>query len=145
MSGESDPMGKWEKRFIFDYIDKWYIHKSESDLENETYKIFSGFEYKTVNPFPTRGEDLWTCNLVDISVPAGHSLKIKNKTNRRKIVGSWEKHEKFRCLLATMIPILVGAMERSTLAWKRDMWNGVHPEYRTLKISLNIYKSSGEL
>ena len=43
-----DWLGKvihWElyKRLIFDYANKWYMHKSESMLENETHKIFHYF------------------------------------------------------------------------------------------------------
>ena len=32
------------KSFKFDHTDKWYIHKSESVVENETDKILSDLE-----------------------------------------------------------------------------------------------------
>ena len=40
---------RWEssKKFIFDYTNKWYIHKPESVLENKTYKILWDFKIQT--------------------------------------------------------------------------------------------------
>ena len=35
---------------IADYINKWYVHKPESVLENETYKILCDFEMQTDYP-----------------------------------------------------------------------------------------------
>ena len=36
---------------------KWYTHKPESDLENETHKILCDFEMLTDHLFSTRRQD----------------------------------------------------------------------------------------
>ena len=42
MSGEGDQLGIVQVKF--DCINKWYMHKAESILENETHKILCDFE-----------------------------------------------------------------------------------------------------
>ena len=50
----------WEfcKRLEFDLTDKWYMHKLESVLENETHKILWDFEIQTDYLIPAIRKDL---------------------------------------------------------------------------------------
>ena len=50
----------WElcKKFKFEHITQWYIHKPESVLENETHKILSDFEIQTDHSILARRLDL---------------------------------------------------------------------------------------
>ena len=56
------------RRLKFDYTTKWYMHKPESVLENETHKI------------------LW-----DFKIQTDHTIQVKRSdlvfTNKRKITG----------------------------------------------------------
>ena len=42
----------WElcKHFYFNYTNQWYMHKTESLLENMTYKLFWDFEIQIDRP-----------------------------------------------------------------------------------------------
>ena len=46
-----DPLGIAQER---DHITKWYMHKPESVLEDETHKILLGFEIQTIPVTPVR-------------------------------------------------------------------------------------------
>ena len=54
----------WElyKKLKFDHSTKWYIHKPESVLENETYEIHWYFEIQTDLLIPARRPDLEIVN-----------------------------------------------------------------------------------
>ena len=76
----------WElcKKLNFDHTTKWYMHKPESVLENETHKILWDYEIQTDHLIPARRPDLVlinkkkrTCQLVDFAVPADHRVKLK--------------------------------------------------------------------
>ena len=55
-------------KFKFDHNTKWYIHKPESVLENETHKILWDFKIQTGHLIPARKPD----------------QVIKNKTKQKK-------------------------------------------------------------
>ena len=54
----------WElcKKLKFDHTIKWYLHKTESVLENETHKILWYFEIQMDQLTPARRPDLVTIN-----------------------------------------------------------------------------------
>ena len=66
-------MIQWElcKILKFDQIKKWYMHKSESVREKETYKILWNFEIQTDYLIPTRKTD---------------KVLISKKDNKKKLV-----------------------------------------------------------
>ena len=72
------------KKLNFDHTKKWYMHKPESVLENETHKILWDFEIKTDHLIPARRPDLVLinkkerpCHLVDFAVPTDRRVKLK--------------------------------------------------------------------
>ena len=80
----------WEvcKKLKSDQIIKWYMHKRESILENETHKIVWDFEILTENLISARRPDLVTMNkkknkrswhIVDFDVQADHIEKKQRK------------------------------------------------------------------
>ena len=48
---------KKKKKSKFVYTTKWYMHKPESVLEDETHKILGDFEIKTDHLIPVRRPD----------------------------------------------------------------------------------------
>ena len=54
----------WElcKKLNFDPTRKWYMHKPESVLKNETHKILRDFEIQTDHLIPARRPDLVLIN-----------------------------------------------------------------------------------
>ena len=46
------------KRLKYDYPEKWYLHKPESVLENETHIILWDFQIQMNYPLSTRLSDL---------------------------------------------------------------------------------------
>ena len=76
----------WElyKRLKFDHTAKWYMHKPESILENETHKILWDLEIQRDHLVPIRRPELVLmkkkkkiCCLVDFAILAEHRMKIK--------------------------------------------------------------------
>ena len=75
----------WElyNRLKFDHSDKWYMHKLESDLENEICKTLWEFLIQIDHPVPAKRPNLVlikkkkrACWLVDFTIPADHKVKI---------------------------------------------------------------------
>ena len=67
------------KKFNFHHTTKWYMHKPESVLENETHNILWDFEVQTDPLILARRPDLVlidkrkrTCHIVDFVVPDDH-------------------------------------------------------------------------
>ena len=54
----------WElcKKFKFDHTTRWYKHKLEPILENDTHKILWDFEIQTDHLIPARRPDLVIIN-----------------------------------------------------------------------------------
>ena len=76
----------WElcKKLKFDHTNKWYIHNSESVLENETRKPRWDFEIQMDYLISARRPNLIiinkkeiTCWIVDFAIPADHRVKLK--------------------------------------------------------------------
>ena len=59
------------------------MHNPESVRENETHKILWDFEIQTDSPNlgqttgPIERKKMWTCWIVDFTVPANHKVKLK--------------------------------------------------------------------
>ena len=51
------------KRFKFNYTNKWYLHKSEFVIENETHEILLDLEIQTDHSISTRRPDLESIHL----------------------------------------------------------------------------------
>ena len=78
------------KKLNFNHT-KWYTHKPESVLENETHKILWDFEIQTDHLITARRPDLVlinkkerTCHSVDFAVPADHRVKLKEIEKKDK-------------------------------------------------------------
>ena len=56
----------WElcKKLKFDFITKWYMHKQEYVLKNETHRILLDFELKTDHLISARRPDLINKNKI---------------------------------------------------------------------------------
>ena len=75
----------WElsKKSIFDHISKWYMHKPESVLTNETYKKIRNLEVQMDHlisfgqPYLLIVNKKWTLRIVDLAVPVDHRVKLK--------------------------------------------------------------------
>ena len=75
------------KTLKLDHNTKWYMHKRESVLENETYKILGNFEIQMDHLFSVWRPDLAfkekkkkrICHLVDV-VPIDFRMEIKEST-----------------------------------------------------------------
>ena len=93
----------WElcKKLKFHHTTKWYMHKPESVLENETHKILWDFEIQTDHQIPARRPDLVMinkkeriCHLVDFAVPADHRVKLKETEKKDKYLDRARELEK---------------------------------------------------
>ena len=83
-----------------DHTTKWYMHKLESDLENETHKFLRDFEIQMDHLILARKtrpnvykEKKRTCHLVDFTNPVDYILEIKQK--EWHILGSCQRSKKF--------------------------------------------------
>ena len=113
----------WElcKKMKFDHTNKWYIHNSESVLENETFKLCWDFEIQTSHLISARRPDfiiinnkerelakLWTL----LSQLTTVKLKISEKKDKNlDLLGNWKKTWNKK---VTFIPIIIGALDSVT-------------------------------
>ena len=77
----------WElcKKLKYDHSTKWYMHKPESVLENETHKILLDFEIQTDHIIPARRSDLVIVKKKkEFGVSADHEMKIKENEKKDK-------------------------------------------------------------
>ena len=81
------------KKFEFDYTDKWYMHNSESVLENETHKILWDFEMQTDHLILARRPDLVIVN----------KKKKKKKEKKKKRKGKKRKGKKTTCRIVEFV------------------------------------------
>ena len=95
-------------------ITKWYIHKLESVLENQTNKILWNSEMQADHSIPARIADLLfisekkrTFPLMDFAVPADHTVKMKES---EMIENSLITKKKLWNIRVTVIPIIVGVL-----------------------------------
>ena len=72
----------WEMcdKFTFDHTTTWYMHNSESVLENETYKVLWDFEIQTDHQILTRRPDQ-----VKINKKEKKKRKKKGKKNKENL------------------------------------------------------------
>ena len=76
--------GELCKRLKFDYSAKWYMHKPESILENETQKILRDLKIQIDHLIPVRRQDIVLINKkrrthhqVDLVILAEHRGEMK--------------------------------------------------------------------
>ena len=73
------------KKFEFDHMNKWYMHNPALVLENDTHKLLWDFDIKMDHLISANRPDLIKinkkkmriCKIVDFTVPADHSIKLK--------------------------------------------------------------------
>ena len=122
-----DWMGKlinWEvcKKFRFDLINKWWVHKLECVLEN---KLHSFFWFWDANRSSNLGQTSRPCDsqpkrelyrIVDFTVPAHYRRKLIESEKRDNYRGSWYKksekktRNKLGNMKVTVITNLIGVL-----------------------------------
>ena len=109
----------WElcKKLNFHHATKWYTHKPESVLENETHKILWDFEIQTDHLITARRPDLVlinkkkrTCQIVDFAVPADHRVKLKEIEKKDKYLDLARELKKLWNMRVKVVPIVIGAL-----------------------------------
>ena len=109
----------WElcKKLNFHHATKWYMHKPESVLENETHKILWDFEIQTDHLITARRPDLVlinkkkrTCHIVDFAVPADHRVKLKEIEKKDKYLDLARELKKLWNMRVKVVPIVIGAL-----------------------------------
>ena len=109
----------WElcKKLNFHHATKWYTHKPESVLENDTHKILWDFEIQTDHLIPARRPDLVLinkkkrmCHIVDFAVPADHRVKLKEIEKKDKYLDLTRELKKLWNMRVKVIPIVIGAL-----------------------------------
>ena len=97
----------WERyncrKLKFDHITKWYMHKPESVLKNETHKNFQDFDIQTDHLLLLRCPNLAkkkrkkkekrSCHIVDFAGSTYHS-ENQRKQKKRQVFGSNLRTEK---------------------------------------------------
>ena len=115
------------KKIEFDHTIKWYIHKSESILENAIQRILYNFEIQMDHLISARRLDLMLINkkkyyhLIDVAVLEDHRMKIKIKQNERKILRPCQRTKKLWNIRVTVILIVVGALGMVSKGLKKSL------------------------
>ena len=80
------------KKLKFDHKNQWYMHNSETVLENETYEFLWDFEIQTDHLISTRRPDpviinkkKRTCQIVDFAVLADLIVKLKENEKTYRV------------------------------------------------------------
>ena len=148
------------KKLNFNHKNKWFMHNSESVLENETHKVLWDFEIQTDHLRSARRPDIVivnnkkkrACQSVNFAVPADHRVKLKENEKKdqyldlarelKKIVEhesdgdtncnwcSWDNHEK---------------IDTETWGLGNKRTSRDHPNHGIVEIGQNIVKSPGDL
>ena len=116
-------MGKgihWElyQKFKFHYTNKWYILKSTFASGNDTHKLLWDFFIKTDNLISARRPNFIsinikknrTCQIVDFTVPAYHSKKLKEMETKVTYLNLVLELKKLWNMKVTIIPIVIDAV-----------------------------------
>ena len=84
--------GEMSKKFQFDHMNKWYMHKPASIPDNDTHKLQQDFDIQTDPLILTRRPDFIiitekkkkerTCNIWYFAAPAEHRIKLKESERR---------------------------------------------------------------
>ena len=107
----------WElcKKLNFHHATKWYTHKPESVLENETHKILWDFEIQMDHQIPARRPDLVVINkkertyhLVDFSATEDHRVKLREIEKEDKYLA--RELKKLWNMRVKVVPIINGAL-----------------------------------
>ena len=124
----------WElcKGLEFDLINKWYMHKPESILENDIHKNI--LDFVRLNPSqkarPRRKKER-TCHLVNFGVAANHRVKKKEKEKIKKYLDLARELKKLWNLNGDCN---INNWKGGSRNWKSD---GKSRPYRSVDIGLN--------
>ena len=111
----------WElrKKLKFHYTYKWYVHKPETVLENDTYKTIWDFEIQMDHLIQARRPDLLlsnkkkrTCHPVDFTISADHRMKIEISKKIEKYLDLAKELTKLWNMEVTVIAIVISAFGR---------------------------------
>ena len=137
------------KKLKFPHTNKWYMHKLEYILENETRKILREFEIQTDLSIPARRPDRELINknkriyhLRDFAVRAVKRLYEKDEKYRDLS----RELKRLRNMKATVIPMVFRAL--GTVFHEETGWAGDQGKKETvglLKISQDTRKSPGDM
>ena len=133
------------RKLKFDDTTQWYMHKSESVLENETHQILWYFGIRTDHLISARRPVLWLIIkkkvdiLLDFVVPVDQRVKIKEKEKTGNFSELPRKQKKEKKELSnirlTFIPIVLEALGKKTAGTGNQRKNRDHPNINTVKIS----------
>ena len=97
------------------------MHNTESVLENETHKRFRDFEMQTDHLILARRQHLviikkkkGICQIADFTVPANHSVELKETENKDKYPDLARELKKLWNMKVTVIPFVIGALDAET-------------------------------
>ena len=164
-------MGKviyWKlcKKFKFNHANKWYMHKLEPVLENETHKLLWDFEIQTDYLIsasrPYNQQKKRACQIAVFAVSADHRIKLKESEKKEKYLDFTRELKKLWYMKVTVIPIVIGALGTVTKGLVKGLGNkrktgkgtgglgnkrksGNHANYCIIKISQIPEKNPGEL
>ena len=97
------------------------MHNPAAVLENDTHKLLWGFDIQKDHLISNKRSDFilikkkkTICKIVDIAVPAGHRIKLKECEKKDKFLDvSWELNKLWNTKV-TIIPIVIGAFGKAT-------------------------------
>ena len=140
--------GELCKNFKFDYTNKWYMHNTETVLENEMHKLHWDSEIQTDRLISARRLHLVIVKNKKKCPNSGlcHYVGLQSKTDRRR--KERNNYLDFtRLLKVTVIPIIIGVLstDKGTGGLGNKRTSGVNPNYSIVMIGQKTEKSPGDL
>ena len=146
------------KKFKFEPMNKWYMHNSESVLENKIHKLLWDFEIQTDYLISARWPDLiiikkrkWTCKIVDFADPTDHRVKLKESIKKDKYLGFARELRKLWNMKLMVIPVVICAPGTVAKGLVRTgglvnvRMSGDHSNHSIIEIDQNLEKSPSNL
>ena len=82
---------------------------------------------------------------MDFTVPADHRVKLKENEKKNKYLDLAREVKKLWNMKATIIPIVIGGLDKGTRGLGNKRTSGDHPNYSIIEIGQNTKKSPGDL
>ena len=105
------------KKFEIECEDKWFSNQLKPVLENDKCKIFWYFAIQTDKEIEHRrvgivfiDEEKRECKIIDIAVPGGHNIKVKELGKITKYQDLRLQVQQLWDVKAKVIPIVVGTL-----------------------------------
>ena len=143
---------KLSRKLKFDYTNKWYMNKSESVPDNETYKIFWNSNGTLYPGQKTRTGDQFRekriCCLEDVNISADLRMKIKENEKKKKTKKKTTKFVEYEnngssscnwCAWKDPLKLVKGTGRVVNRRTSRD-----HTNYSIVKIDQNTEQSPGD-